>query len=138
MNAIEWARKSATKQLVARQLGKSKDNPSLFDSLDNDSIDGNLAVLNGLSIDFDTLVVGYSLDLITLKQELVIGQSHWNPGGASAWYWTVDLVEDQTPGEICGEFFAPSVVQTEEVPDAPVKLRRPVESEGNKKTGGLR
>ncbi|WRS29212.1 hypothetical protein U6G28_06640 [Actinomycetaceae bacterium MB13-C1-2] len=138
VNTIEWARKSETKQLVARQLGKSKDNPSLFDSFGDDSVHEGLFVANGLPIDFDTLVVGYSLDLITLKQELVVGQSQWNPDGASAWYWTVDLLEDQTPGEAHGEFFAPSLVQPDEVPDAPVKLRRPAESEDDKKAGGLR
>ena len=138
VNSIEWTAKSPTRQLVARQLGKSEESPSLFDDYAGNAGSDELFVWDGDAFDVDTVIVGYSLDLVTYGQELVLGQSRWNPLGTSSWYWTTDLLAGQTPGGARGDAFEPTFVQPDEVPDAPVKLRRPAASQVNNTAGGRR
>ncbi len=136
IDAIEWTGKSPTKQLVARQFGKSEKSPSLFDDYARNVDSDELFVWNGDPFDVDTFVVGYSLDLVTYGRELVLGQSRWNPDGTSAWYWTMDLLAGQAPGGARGDAAEHAFVQPDEVPDAPVKLRRPAASQVNNTVGG--
>lgn len=136
VNSIEWKSKSPTKKLVARQFGNSPDNPSLFDDFAENEIGEDLLFWSGEPFDMDTLIVGYSLDLVTYGRELVLGQSRWNPDGTSAWYWTMDLLAGRAPGGARGDAVEHAFVQPDEVPDAPVKLRRPAASQVNNTVGG--
>lgn len=138
VNSIEWKSKSLTKQLVARQFGNSQDNPSLFDEFAGNEIGEDLLFWSGEPFDMDTLIVGYSLDFVARGQELILGHSRWNPDGTSAWYWTVDLFAGQSPDEVRGNDFQHASVQPDEVPDAPVKLRRPAASQDHNTAGGRR
>lgn len=138
INSIEWTAKSPTKQLVARHFGKSEESPSLFDDHAGNANGDELFVWNGDAFDIDTFVVGYSLDLVTYGRELVLGQSRWNPDGTSAWYWAMDLLAEQAPGGARGDASEHAFVQPDEVPDAPVKLRRPAASQDSNTVGGHR
>ncbi|RQX00504.1 hypothetical protein [Micromonospora inaquosa] len=128
IDRIPWPRKSPTKRKVAAQP-----HPDQFMLLgvDGTSISDAFATIGDLAgdeveDDAITLVLAHSLDRHTGLSELYVGRSALNPGGALAWHWKEPLIGG--PGGTPGTGLKPGprqpiAPQTNNVPDAPVRLR---------------
>jgi len=128
LDTLPWPNKSRTKQIVALQRNPDVRQPSLFESLlpadggpgesggpaESGVIDPALLTADR-ELDLLTYVIAHSLDPFSGEAELVFGRPRLNLGGGPAWYWREDLL-------------APPLarpVDPGQVPDAPVRLRRP-------------
>jgi hypothetical protein len=122
---ILWPRKSPTKRRVAAQ----PDPDQLAFDLDAMGLPvlAELARADGTD-GTKTLVLGHALDPDSGRAELPLGRPRLNSGGGDAWHWRTDLLSDGPAGG--GQFgFAgrasPDPPSSEDVADAPVRLRRP-------------
>jgi hypothetical protein len=128
LDALAWADKSTTKQLVALQRNPDPHlrQPSLFEDLaPNDAVSLDALLLaTGRELDLVTFVVAHALDAATGQIELVFGRPRLNLRGGPAWHWRQDLLAVDLPHPRC-EPAVPAVAgERAGVPDAPVRLRR--------------
>jgi len=85
------------------------------------------------ALDLTTFVVAHSLDPVRGRPAMVLGRSRLNFGGGDAWHWYEDLYSVPPSGG-AGQPVAPPPPAPDEVPDAPVKLRK--KGSGEKKADG--
>lgn len=123
IDSLPWPQKSETKQTVAAQPSPEP-LPTLFDEMAEDEIAGLVALVEE-SLDIDTFVVAHSLDSVSQKRELVFGRPRLNDGGGDAWHWYENLLGGPTPPG--GQQDVPAPTSPDDVPDAPVRLRKQVE-----------
>lgn len=117
---LPWPRKSPTKQQVAMKAPLPTDlPPGLFD------IEEPLGVKNlaDPNAELDPFIVAHSLDPVSQRRELVFGRSRFNRGGGDAWYWYENLLT-LPPNQGGRRLDAPTPSGPDNVPDAPVKLRK--------------
>jgi hypothetical protein len=124
ISTLPWARKSSTKQRVAKQRQVPPGQDSLFAGL----ADGELAGLEALvaaafELDMQTFVVAHSLDVVTQDMELVIGRPRHNGAGGSAWHWIEDLLRGRGSGGGRRPVAPSAPSDPDAEPDAPVRLR---------------
>jgi hypothetical protein len=125
LDQLPWPQRSLTKQAVAGQRNPEPPQPSLFDDPALEGI-GGLEALLGAAQDLDlaTYVVAHSLESLSQQSQLVFGRPRLNAGGGQAWHWFEDLLG--TPPSGGGRRIdAPMPTGPNQVPDAPVRLRRP-------------
>ncbi len=121
LDALPWARKSPTKQQVAKKMPPATElPPALFD------VEGPVTEdLVEPSCDFEPFIAAYSLEPLGPRRELVFGRSRFNAGGGEAWYWYKNLLTlPPTHGGRRADTPTPS--GPDGVPDAPVRLRKGV------------
>ena len=136
IDRIPWPQKSPTKQWVAHQRDPDLIQPSLFDVLQPDEVMGLEMLAGGCELDLTTYVVAHSLDPFSGQRELVLGRPRMNPGGGPAWHWRHDLLRDQTDDGRRRAGGAPTLTGPPPVPDAPVRLRRPLEERRDSRSSG--
>jgi hypothetical protein len=124
ITTLPWARKSSTKQRVAKQLQMPPGQDSLFAGLADGEMAGLEApVAAAFELDMQTYVVAHSLDVVTHDAELVIGRTRHNGAGGSAWHWVEDLLRSPGGGGGRWPVAPPSPSDPDAEPDAPVRLR---------------
>jgi hypothetical protein len=124
---IQWAKRSATKQRVASQGDPDQlaFDPQVLGI--PEVVDALADLASGPPSPTTTLVLGHSADLTSGEGELPIGRPRLNLGGGEAWYWIADLLSGPLPGARRGGDHGPKQPNgdhTNDVPDAPVRLRR--------------
>lgn len=134
LDSLPWPQKSPTKQRVARQPNHDPEQASLFD---DDEFGGLVALLNQAQLlDLDTYVIGHTLDPVSHDRELVFGSPRLNSGGGDAWHWYEDLLTSSPAGGGRRTDESPTQTGPDTVPDAPVRLRRPVEKRDDEQATG--
>lgn len=125
---LTWPSGRPTKRQVAQQPSADVAEQTLFESLGEAELGGDALFDQTTALDLRTLVVAHGLHPVTGSRELVLGHPRLNDDGRRPWYWTHDLLQTR-PGD--GERLRPAPagpVHPQDVPDAPVKLRRRAES----------
>lgn len=128
---LTWPSGRPTKRSVAQQPSADVVEQTLFDLLGEGEFDVQALLDQTNSLDVLTLVVAHGLHPVTGARELVLGRPRLNDGGGRPWHWTHDLLLVRD-GD--GERLHPAhprSTQSREVPDAPVKLRRPARESGS-------
>lgn len=139
LDRLPWPQKSPTKQRVAGQSNPEPPQPSLFEGLALEEIGGLEALLTARQdLDLTTYVVAHSLDALSQQVELVFGRARRNAGGGQAWHWRHDLLGAPAAGGGRRTDGAPLPTGPNTVPDAPVRLRRPVEERRDNRSSGER
>jgi len=136
LDRLPWPRKSPTKQQVARQRTPEPPQPSLFEGLEAEEFGGLEMLATEPELDLETYVVAHTLDPLSGRTELVLGRPRLNTGGGQAWHWRHDILS--TPPSDGGRRTDGTPLPTgpNTVPDAPVRLRRPMdERQGNRASG---
>lgn len=139
LDSLPWPRKSQTKQRVALQRQHDPAQGSLFDDVADEEISGLQALFAAAyRLDVETFVVAHSLDSVSQDMELVIGRPRMNNGGGDAWHWYQDLLTAPPAdgGQQRGE--TPLPTGPDEVPDAPVRLRRGKDEQPGGRASGQR
>lgn len=128
---LTWPLGRPTKREVAQQPSADVAQQTLFESLGEEEVDGHALLDRTDSLDLRTLVVAHGLHPMTGARELVLGHPRLNDAGGRPWHWTHDLLPTR-PGD--GEHLrptSPGPAQRQDVPDAPVKLRRRASESGS-------
>lgn len=137
LDRLPWPQKSPTKQRVAGQRNPEPPQPSLFEELAPEEIGGLEALLAaGQDLDLTTYVVAHSLDALSQQVELVFGRARLNAGGGQAWHWRHDMLGASPAGGGRRTDGAPLPTGPNTVPDAPVRVRRPVEERRDNRASG--
>jgi hypothetical protein len=131
IDSLPWSQKGWTKQVVASRPAPEP-GPSLLDMLSEEDR-GDVAAKVEEELDLTTFVVGHSLDPVRGRRQLVLGRSRLNFGGGDAWHWYEDLYSVPPSGG-AGKPVASPPPAPDDVPDAPVKLRK--KGTGEKKADG--
>lgn len=131
VDRIPWQQKSPTKQRVAAQPAPGQ---LTFDA-EQMGMPGLADVLADLSnlrlVPTTTLILGHALDPDTGNVQLPFGRPRLHADDEDCWYWRQDLLQGQDPGGGAGRAGAPDAPNgpaPSDVPDAPVRLRRPGKS----------
>ncbi|UOX88425.1 hypothetical protein MUY14_43230 [Amycolatopsis sp. FBCC-B4732] len=137
LDKLPWPQRSPTKQRVAQQRNPEPPQPSLFEIFADDEVGGlEEALAADRALDMTTFVVAHTLDPLSQQMELVLGRARLNTGGGPAWHWRQDIL-GIPPAEggrrIDG---TPQPTGPDTVPDAPVRLRRPVTEERRERANG--
>lgn len=129
--SLPWPRRGWTKQVVASRPAPEP-GPSLLDMLAEEDRGDIVAEVEDV-LDLVTFVVAHSIDAVRGRRELVLGRSRLNYGGGDAWHWYKDLYSVPPSGG-AGQLVATPPPAPDDVPDAPVKLRK--KGDGEKKANG--
>jgi hypothetical protein len=125
LDGLPWPRKSQTKQRVAQQRQPDPAQGSLFDGVADEEIAGLEELLAAAyRLDLETFVVAHSIDSISQDMELVFGRPRLNNGGGEAWHWYQDLLTAPSADGARQRGDSPHPLGPDQVPDAPVRLRR--------------
>lgn len=127
---IAWARRSATKQLVASQPAPEADEETLLHRLAAEGDAGAQAIIDAYEaakpLDMPTYFIGHGHDLIGGgRRRLLIGRPQLKAN--DPWAWTENLLTTPPPTSGGLKPPAPNPDPTQ-APDAPVRLRRPAAS----------
>lgn len=114
---IPWAQHSETKRRVASE---PDDAQLAFDP----AVLGT-APLPDQPAPTTNLVLAHGVDTVSGAAELHLGRPRFNPGGGRAWHWCWDLLHSKSPrsGRITQTQTRTAPDRTNDVPDAPVRLR---------------
>ena len=138
LDQLSWPRKSPTKQQGRAATQPEPPQPTLFETFASEEIAGQEIALQGdLELDLPTYVVAHSVDPLGRQMELVFGRPRLNPGGGQAWYWRQDLLEIPPNGggsRLAGNVSTPT--GPNDVPDVPVRLRRPADQHRDSQASG--
>jgi hypothetical protein len=137
LDSLLWARKSLTKQRVARQLQPDPLQGTLFDEAADEEIAGLVELLaSAHSLDLETFVLAHSLNAFSQDMELVFGRPRLNKGGGEAWHWYQDLLTTPPGSGKQQRNGGLSPAGPDSVPDAPVRLRRRRNEQPRNRAGG--
>jgi hypothetical protein len=138
LDQLPWPQRSLTKQAVAGQRNPEPPQPSLFDDPALEELGGLQALLEATQdLDLTTCVVAHGLESLSQQAELIFGRPRLNAGGGQAWHWYEDLLE--TPPAGGGRRVdVPMPIGPNQVPDAPVRLRRPAGEKRDDRASGER
>nr|WP_276978301.1 hypothetical protein [Ferrimicrobium acidiphilum] len=125
IDQLPWPQKSPTKQQVARQRNPQPPQLGLFEGFADAEIAGlELLGTPKVSLDRQTLVIAHAQDMDHGKREAVLGRPRLNAGGGPAWHWYLNLLTGPSSGGQRHLDNAPHPLDPDNVPDAPVRLRR--------------
>ena len=136
LDRLPWPQKSPTKQRVAEQRDPEPPQLTLFEELDQEEAGGLELLATGQELDLATYVVGHSLDPLSQQIELVLGRTQLNSGGGQAWRWRQNLLVTPPANGGRRSDDTPMPTGLDNVPDAPVRLRRPAEERHDVRAGG--
>jgi len=127
---LTWPSRRPTKRQVAQQPSADVMEQTLAEALGEEEFGGDVLLKQTVSLDLLTLVVAHGLHPVTGSRELVLGHPRLNDDGGRPWHWTHDLLQTLPGG---GERLRPAPsgpILPQEVPDAPVRLRRRTSESG--------
>ena len=125
ISEIPWNQKSPTKQRVAQQTNIPSEQPTLFDYRTTAEQNKLIPLASEVKLDLQTLIVAHALDAEQGKYELTLGQSRWNIDGGPAWHWLRSILRLPLTTSDRLQPAKPEQPDIEDVPAAPVQLRRP-------------
>lgn len=135
--SLDWRRRGPTKQQLAQQGRHASFENTLFALLDETQWgdgwgEGGTGPDGARCLD---LVMAYSLDPVTGDARLAVGLPRFNDDGGASWVWLTELFAGATDvaaasaASVRGSFGlgtnVPSSGASLDVPDAPVRLRKP-------------